>query len=213
MITPLCHKSIGTYWKLGNISGMEWDSQDGAGCFFFFFSHLFVGREPAWFWPGLSDAVKRLWLRIGWECWSWLIWQPCGNLRKSPQSWEPIPSVGITIWLVLWSIFYFPTSFPISWECHHPIYVNICWWFGTWMLFCQISWECHHPNWRTHIVQRGRLSTTSNVINFSRDWEWLESPKLSMVMDWGMVHRCAHDIVIPTLIHWRKGQWRQLWEL
>ena len=38
------------------------------------------------------------------------------------------------------------------------------WWFGCHEFYFPIYWECHHPNWRTHIFQRGGLTTNQFFI-------------------------------------------------
>ena len=48
--------------------------------------------------------------------------------------------------------------------------------------YFSIYWECHHPNWRTHMFQRGR-STTSQIVLPLNHWlfqknEWI--PKMDV---------------------------------
>ena len=69
------------------------------------------------------------------------------------------------IWFILWSVVYvhiFCRDLDILNGYRHMMDAYLIWLVvtGTSFIF-PFSWECHHSNWRTHIFQRGR-STTSN---------------------------------------------------
>ena len=91
----------------------------------------------------------------------------------------------IWTWEVIWGTWlpgYLVTCFFLSWkgciwkwpggsktahfhgdfhgDIAHPF--SIIYWLLVWLpfgLFSHWYWECHHPNWRTHIFQRGGLTT------------------------------------------------------